>query len=464
MVRSAREESANGQNKISYCFNRECSQPENTREAQTCINCGASLLLRGRYRGLQLIGQGGFGRTFRGIDESQPNKPYRAIKQFWVEVNAGNKQKAAELFEREAERLEVLGEHSNIPTLYDRFVEAQEQYLIQEFIRGNNLAREKVWNEGDIRQLLLDLLPLIQFVHTHQVIHRDIKPENIVRRDRDNSLMLVDFGAAKIVTEETGNKTGTVIGSAAYTAPEQLKGKAVFASDIYSLGVTCVYLLTQVHPFNLFDSGENTWNWRHYLSKPVSKRLGNVLDKMLSGAINQRYQSASEILKDLQSTPKAKHTGKKLVGISAVAILALLGLRSLVSPVVRKVSTPPPTPTIQNPSSQPITTPTIDSKLSGLYGYSDGKQIQAFPLENTSVNAKIAGNLSRVEVTQTFSNPSNKPLEAIYQFPLPDDAAVDDMEIRLGDRIIRGNIKKKQQAHQLLLMNSPKLVRVKIST
>ena len=68
--------------------------------------------------------------------------------------------------------------------------------------------------------MLRNLLPIIQFVHDRQVVHRDIKPENIVRRQSDCALVLVDFGAAKVATD----KTGTVIGSAAYTAPEQLKG------------------------------------------------------------------------------------------------------------------------------------------------------------------------------------------------------------------------------------------------
>ncbi|MEL7420747.1 MAG: VIT domain-containing protein, partial [Cyanobacteria bacterium J06555_3] len=401
------------------------------------------------YRALQLIGQGGFGRTFKGIDESQASQPYCAIKQFWVEPNSRDREKAAAFFEQEAQRLSVLGEHPHTPTLIDYFVEAREQYLIQEFIGGNNLAQESGWNESKIRELLLYLLPLIKFVHSHKVIHRDIKPANIVRNLQDNSLTLVDFGAAKVVTEATGNKTGTVIGSAAYTAPEQLKGKAVFASDIYSLGVTCVHLLTNIHPFNLFDSGENSWNWRHYLSQPVSKQLRDVLDKMLSGAINQRYQSVDEVLRDLDCVPTRKqHGGLKFIGFSAVIVLALLGLRALVAPVARQVSMPQNTnSTVQQRSLSPQ--PKINSNFGGLYSYSQGGKVQTLPLQQTAVNAKIAGNLSRVEVTQTFSNPSNQPIEAVYQFPLPDDAAVDEMEIRIGDRIIRGNIKKKAEAQQI---------------
>lgn len=451
MVKSAQQESSSDKNDSCYCFNRDCHQPKNVNDSRICLSCGSNLLLQNRYRALQLIGQGGFGRTFKGVDESQSDRPYCAIKQFWVESHRQDQDKAAQLFEQEAQRLEVLGEHPHIPTLIDYFVEAKEQYLVQEFINGSNLAQEYTWDETKIRQLLLYLLPLIQFVHSHKVIHRDLKPENIVRRQDNNSLTLVDFGAAKVVTAATGTKTGTVIGSAAYTAPEQLKGKAVFASDIYSLGVTCVHLLTNVHPFNLFDSGENSWNWRHYLRQPVSQQLGLILDKMLEGAINQRYQSAESVLKDLQSKPvKKQHRGKKIVGVSAVAILALLGLRSLVAPVVKQVSTPQVTPSrVQRRSPRSTSIPKIDSDFGGLYGYAAGKPVQTFPLEHTAVTAKIAGNLAKVEVKQTFTNPHNQPLEAIYQFPLPDNAAVDDMEIQIGDRTIRGVIKEKKEAQQI---------------
>ena len=446
MVKSTPQESFNLKNNICYCFNRDCHQPENDREALICASCGSDLLVKNRYRALRLIGQGGFGRTFKGVDESDFTKPYCAIKQFWVESHCHNKEKAAELFEQEARRLQVLGEHTNIPSLNDYFVAAAEQYLVQEFIDGDNLERLSTvgaWSEDKVRQLLRDLLPIIQFVHDRQVVHRDIKPENIVRRQSDCGLVLVDFGAAKVATD----KTGTVIGSAAYTAPEQLKGKAVFASDLYSLGVTCIHLLTQVHPFDLYNSGENEWKWRDYLEQPVSDRLGTILDKMLEGATNKRYQSAREILQDLQKPAKAKHQGRKIAGVSAALILALLGLRALVSPVARQISNPNATPTVQQPISTP-SLPQINSQLGGLYGYSQG-QVQTLPLKNTSVTAKIAGNLSRVEVRQTFDNPGNKPLEAIYKFPLPDDSAVDEMEIRIGDRIVRGNIKQKQEAQQI---------------
>ena len=445
---------ASQSDRVCYCVNRDCQHPKNPNDAETCNSCGSSLLLKNRYRVVKPIGQGGFGRTFKGIDESKPFRPACTIKQFWVQGN-NNTEKAAELFPKEAKRLHKLGSHPQIPALLDYFSDANGQYLVQEFISGVNLSRELSregrWDEHKIRQLLLDLLPVLQFIHDRQVIHRDVKPENIIRRHSDRTLILVDFGAAKLVTDTALGKTGTVIGSAAYTAPEQVRGKAVFASDLYSLGVTCIHLLTQIPPFDLFDSGENTWQWRHYLHKPVSKELGKILDRLLDGATNKRYQSAAEVIEDLAKPVQRWRSRKTWLVAGAMAMFAFVGVGALVLPMARKASSPP----VQQvaPAPVPLEThpvqrqPTPD--LGGLYGYSDDGKVQGFPLDHTEVTAKIAGNLSRVEVKQTFTNPYLTPLEAVYQFPLPHQAAVDDMEIRIGDRVIRGTIKKREEAKQI---------------
>ncbi len=171
---------------------------------------------------------------------------------------------------------------------------------------------------------------------------------------------------------------------------------------------------------------------------------------MLKEAINLRYQSTVEILQDLQREPVlVKNAHKKFLGASASIVLLILSIRVLIEPVAKQVSTPQGSPAIQQQGSQSYPVSKTDSDLGGLYGYSQEGQVQTFPLKHTTVEAKIAGNLSRVEVTQTFTNPNSKPLEAIYKFPLPDDAAVDDMEIHIGDRLVRGEIKQKQQAQQI---------------
>ena len=122
---------------------------------------------------------------------------------------------------------------------------------------ADELAENGTFTEPQIIALLNSLLPVLEFVHSQQVIHRDIKPDNLIRRP-EGQLVLVDFGAAKSVKLTALSAAGTVIGTAGYTSPEQAVGKAQFASDLYSLGVTCLNLLTQVPPVEqvLEDPGE----------------------------------------------------------------------------------------------------------------------------------------------------------------------------------------------------------------
>lgn len=289
---------------MSYCLNPDCQKPQNADGTKFCQTCGSKLLLKERYRAIKLIGQGGFGRTFLSIDEDKPSKPRCVIKQFFPQAQGtNNNQKAAELFEQEAVRLDELGKHPQIPELLAHFTQDNRHYLVQEFIDGQNLAKvletEGAFSESQIRDLLKNLLSVLEFIHSHNVIHRDIKPENIIFRS-DGNLVLVDFGAAKYATGTALLKTGTSIGSPEYVAPEQARGKALFASDLYSLGVTCIHLMTQISPFELFDTGENIWVWRHYLvNNPVSDELSVILDKLSETATNRRYQTVSEVLSDL---------------------------------------------------------------------------------------------------------------------------------------------------------------------
>ncbi len=290
------------------CLNPDCLQ-QNRDRSKFCIKCGSKLLLRERYRAIKQIGEGGFGKTFLAIDEDKPSKPYCVIKQFLPQAQGTDTvQKASELFEQEAVRLDDLGrKHDQIPELFAYFTQDNRQYLVQEYIDGQNLGEELeengVLDEQSIRPLLIDLLGVLQFIHENKVIHRDIKPENIIRRKKDKKLVVVDFGAAKYATPTALNVTGTVVGTEQYLAPEQRRGKAIQASDLYSLGITCIYLLTRISPFDLFDVGDHEWVWRQYLlNNPVTDELGFILDKLIEVRTKKRYQSADEVLEDLNFT------------------------------------------------------------------------------------------------------------------------------------------------------------------
>ncbi|TVQ49389.1 MAG: serine/threonine protein kinase [Gloeocapsa sp. DLM2.Bin57] len=292
---------------MNLCLIPDCLH-QNPTTVNFCEQCGAKLLLQDRYRALKVIGQGGFGKTFLARDEGKPSQPYCVIKQFLpINQDPTYLEKAAKSFKLEAERLERLGDYPQIPVLLAYCHQEGRQYLVQEYINGKNLAQELadhgIFNGRDIRNLLLDILPILDFIHSKQVIHRDIKPENIIRRIGDEKLFLVDFGAAKEFNQSIIGYTSGVIGTAQYAAPEQLRGESRYSSDLYSLGVTCLYLLTNVSPFDMFSSVDNDWSWREYLAtnNPVSDELGKILDKLIQQAIKKRYHFAKEVLADLNT-------------------------------------------------------------------------------------------------------------------------------------------------------------------
>jgi serine/threonine protein kinase len=284
-----------------YCLNPDCLHP-NPDNFKYCQKCGSKLVLTERYIPRSILGQGGFGRTFLATDQYKPSQPYCVIKQFLPQAQGTDSiEKASQLFAQEAQRLEELGKHPQIPELMAYFIVDGRQYLVQEFVQGNTLQAELdnngVFSEKQIRELLLEILEILEFVHSKQVIHRDIKPENIIRRSSDNKLFLVDFGAAKVVKQQQRTATGTIIGSAEYCPPEQSMGKPLFISDLYSLGVTCLHLLTGTSPFDLYSPLEGEWVWRDYLNgNVVSDELGKILEKLAHPIAKHRFQSVAEVI------------------------------------------------------------------------------------------------------------------------------------------------------------------------
>ena len=297
-----------------YCLNSKCQSPENPQNNQYCVECGESLkILRNRYRPVKLLGGGGFGQVYLAEDIDKLNEPC-VIKKFepYVE-NSEGLQKAKDLFVQEAEQLHKLEEHSQIPTLYAYFEEKGGLYIIQQYIEGETLEqelkKEGVFNEDKITSLLKELLSVLKFVHEHNIIHRDIKPSNIMRRtrpnSRQNSLVLIDLGIAKYV-DRAISQTGTIVGTPGYSPLEQMgKGRALPASDLYSLGVTCFHLLTGIPPSNLWQTKAYSWTneWQKEVKQPVSTKLKTIIDKLLQMDYKNRYQSATDVLKDLETTP-----------------------------------------------------------------------------------------------------------------------------------------------------------------
>jgi serine/threonine-protein kinase len=296
---------------MSYCLNPVCPHPANLAFSQKCQFCGATLLLRDRYRVVKALGQGGFGATFLAHDEALPGEPSCVIKQLRLSVTAPHVlQMARELFEREAVTLGRIGNHPQIPRLLDYFEEKEQFYLIQEYISGSTLQQEVkrtgVFSEIALKEFLSEILPLLQYIHQHMVIHRDIKPANLIRRSQDGRLVLIDFGAVKNKVEQVTSLseqtafTAYAIGTPGFAPPEQMAMRPVYASDIYALGVTCIYLLTGKSPKDLEynpTTGEVMWEKK---VETISDHLKAVLRKMLEISVHNRYQTAQEVLKALQ--------------------------------------------------------------------------------------------------------------------------------------------------------------------
>jgi serine/threonine protein kinase, bacterial len=309
---------------MSYCLNPACPNPENSNTADKCQACGTSLLMHDRYRVLQSLGQGGFGATFLSQDESLPGTPPCVIKQLRPATTSFHVlQMARDLFQREAKTLGKIGNHPQIPRLLDYFEANREFYLVQEYVGGSTLQQEVKrggpFSEAAVKQFLSEILPLVQYIHSQQVIHRDIKPANLIRRSQDKKLVLIDFGAVKdqvnpvlsTASEQTA-LTAYAIGTPGYAPPEQMAMRPVYASDIYALGVTSLYLLTAKSPKDMaYDPATGEIVWRDQIH--VSDHLAEVLRKMLEVSVRHRYQNATEVLRALEMEPYMDSLARSMV-------------------------------------------------------------------------------------------------------------------------------------------------------
>ena len=269
-------------------------------------------VLSGRYKITRVLGSGGFGCTYLAEDTQRPGNPICVVKQLMpARRDTRFLQVARRLFDTEAEILEALGKHDQIPQLLAYFEDNNEFYLVQEYIEGHTLSEELppvrgVQNELFVIDMLKGILEVLAFVHERRVIHRDIKPTNIIRRPTDNQLVLIDFGAVKMMQplnqEETELAT-VAIGTRGYAPPEQFAGHPRLSSDIYALGMIGIQAVTGLSPHELQPNNDTgTVMWRQWAQ--VSEELAEILDKMVRYHFSDRYQSASAVLQDLRVVEK----------------------------------------------------------------------------------------------------------------------------------------------------------------
>lgn len=300
---------------MSYCVNPKCPQPDDpANQNQThCVHCGTEVLIQGRYRICKELGSGGFGKTYEVDDRGIP----RVLK-----VLLQNHEKAIKLFKQEADvmmRLDCPGIPKVQPDGYFEIPlpDGQEPLhaIVMEKINGLNLREwmKKRRNKPISEELAIDwlkqLAEILSVVHQEQFFHRDIKPLNIMIK-RNGQLVLIDFGAAREVTNTYFAKVGqgqniTGIVSPGYTAPEQANGKAVPQSDFYSLGRTFVFLLTGKSPTSFSEhprTGKLVWR----KSAPhISDGFADVIDYLMASFPGKRPQNAQAIIRCLEELQQA---------------------------------------------------------------------------------------------------------------------------------------------------------------
>ena len=267
-------------------------------------------LLNNRYKIIRALATGGFGHTFLAEDTYLPSRRHCVIKQLKpINNNPQTFQMVQGRFQREAAILEKLGDsNQQIPKLYAYFEEAGQFYLVQEFIGGQTLTdlvrTSGVLNDNSVQNILLDLLPVLDYVHSQGIIHRDVKPDNIILRQSDRKPVLIDFGAVKEVMTAAANGHSIVIGSPGFMPMEQAAGQPTYASDLYGLGLTAIYLLTGKLPQELdIDAATGEVSWHQY-APSVNPALAAVLDKAVRSRPSDRYSTARQMLDDLRSGAK----------------------------------------------------------------------------------------------------------------------------------------------------------------
>ncbi len=286
-------------------------------------------VLQNRYRVLQVLGQGGFGRTYLAADQGRFNE-YCALKEFIPPTDSAYAvEKSNELFERDASVLYRI-DHPQVPKFRAVFDEDQRLFLVQDYVEGmtysdlldGRLAQGQAFSVDEVLHFVRQLIPVLTHIHGKGIIHRDISPDNVMCLEEQNIPVLIDFGVVKAIATQIQTQQGsnpTTVGKPGYAPSEQIRGSEVYpSSDLYALAVTAVVLMTGRQPGELFDSNNMTWRWRH-LVPSVPERFAMVLDRMLSYRPGDRYQSAADVLQALEDMPLNAATQAPLSVVSPSA-------------------------------------------------------------------------------------------------------------------------------------------------
>ena len=340
-------------------------------------------LIKQRYEVRKQIGEGGFSITYLAFDR-HTRKECVLKTLSWKDTPDW---KIIELFEREARVLSQM-DHSQIPQFIEFFTEKIREetqiILVQEYIEGENLAEKikegKHYTEAEAIEIALQVVSILEYLQNFSpaIIHRDIKPSNLLL-SKDGELHLIDFGAVrdKILHHQKTEAGGfTVVGTYGFMPFEQFQGQAVPASDIYSLGVTLITLLSHREPHELQMTG-STLEFDSYVN--ISSSFKSVLKKMIAHNLEDRYATAVELRRDLAAIqagqlPSSFPKKRKSLSSGTLVALALLLLVSLFV-IFKKPTVVPPAPprsTSRVVDRQPALRPPYTGKVARADVFYDG--------------------------------------------------------------------------------------------
>jgi len=284
------------------------TQKEDRDSSQWPIACAIDNgILAQRYLICSQLGRGGFGMTFLAQNIHLPGQPLCVVKkldpQFTDPTLIAIAQKQ---FELEALSLSRLGSHAQIPSLLDYFQVGTDLYLVEEYIPGSDLlqivTKQRRFNDSEVEIFITQMLRLLEYLQLHHLIHCDIKPQNIILRPTDRRFVLVDFGIVKDIAATTSRHDldSMAVGTPGFAPPEQLANRTGFASDLYALGMTCIYLLTGKNP-SQFPTDPYTCELIWSDTVEISVELSEIINKMIQIPLAERYHSATEVITALKN-------------------------------------------------------------------------------------------------------------------------------------------------------------------
>ncbi|MEQ9624886.1 protein kinase domain-containing protein [Coleofasciculus chthonoplastes] len=287
-------------------------------------------IINGRYQLRQQLGQNAGRQTW--LAEDLETQPQELVVVKLLAFSPQMQWEEFRLFEREAQILQHL-DHPKIPRYRDYFsIEETESELpwfglVQQYIPGLSLRQRldqgHSFSEAEAQKIATDILTILIYLHelSPPVLHRDIKPSNLIV-DEQGQVYLVDFGAVQDRAKAEG-ATFTVVGTSGYAAPEQLWGRAVAASDLYSLGATLIHLVTGIAPADLPQQ-----NLRLQFADRVNlnPRFSYWLEKLIDPATEQRFSSARQALEALTAAfdPEASTNQQPISPVAVFSVIAVL--------------------------------------------------------------------------------------------------------------------------------------------